>query len=147
MGQVISVSSSASHSFSKSPRDSIRLLAGVGVDGDSHAGVTVKHRSRVRMDPSQPNLRQVHLIHSELYAELRAAGFTVGPGQLGENVTTRGLALLDLPTGTLLHLGAEARVAALAQLRDAERQLPGAAVWVTCPPTEVPGSWCPPDLL
>jgi MOSC domain-containing protein YiiM len=89
---------------------SIRLTAGLGVEGDAHAGTTVKHRSRVMRDPTKPNLRQVHLIHAELFDELRAAGFQVAAGELGENVTTRGIDLLDLPTGTLLHLGASAVV-------------------------------------
>ena len=101
---------SAGHSFSKAPQPSVRLLAGLGVEGDAHQGVTVKHRSRVARDPSQPNLRQVHLIHAELYDELRAAGFAVEPGDLGENVTTQGVDLLGLPAGTLLRLGAEAVV-------------------------------------
>lgn len=98
------------YSFTKPNRDSVTLLAGLGVEGDVHAGVTVKHRSRVAQDPTQPNLRQVHLIHQELFAELREAGFEVGPGDLGENVTTGGIDLLALPVGTLLHLGDEAVV-------------------------------------
>ena len=102
---MVAVSSSATHSFSKPNREYIRLLAGLGVEGDAHMGATVKHRSRVAVDPSQPNLRQVHLIHSELHAELRGAGFTVSPGELGENVTTCGIDLLGLPRGARLHLG------------------------------------------
>ena len=102
---VTSVSLSATHTFSKPNQDRIRLLAGLGVEGDAHRGETVKHRSRVKADPSQPNLRQVHLIHSELHDELRAAGFTVAAGQMGENITTRGLDLLALPTGAQLHVG------------------------------------------
>lgn len=98
------------YAFTKPNRDSITLLAGLGVEGDVHAGVTVKHRSRVAQDPTQPNLRQVHLIHQELFAELRDAGFEVAPGDLGENITTAGIDLLALPAGTLLHLGAEAVV-------------------------------------
>lgn len=86
------------------------LLAGLGVEGDVHAGVTVKHRSRVAQDPTQPNLRQVHLIQQELFAELRAAGFAVMPGDLGENITTSGIDLLALPVGALLNLGDEAVV-------------------------------------
>ncbi len=89
---------------------SITLLAGLGVEGDAHMGVTVKHRSRVKQDPTQPNLRQVHLIHSELHDELRAAGFEVAPGQMGENITTFGLNLLDLPRHTQLLIGDEAIV-------------------------------------
>ena len=107
---VTAVSRSARHRFSKDEEDCIVLHAGLGVDGDAHAGVTVKHRSRVRRDPSQPNLRQVHLMHSELHDELRSAGFPVGSGDLGENVTTRWVDLLALPAGTLLRLGSSAVV-------------------------------------
>lgn len=122
MGTVVSVSSSDTHSFSKTPRSAIRLLAGIGVEGDAHAGLTVKHRSRVRADPTQPNLRQVHLIHAELFDELRSAGFAVLPGQLGENITARGLSLLDLPVGTLLLIGTAA-VVELTGLRNPCTQL------------------------
>ena len=109
-GTVAAVSRSASHTFSKAREESIRLLAGLGVEGDAHLGETVKHRSRVARDPSQPNLRQVHLIHAELHDELRAAGFDVHAGEMGENVTTRGIALLALPVGTRLRLGGDAVV-------------------------------------
>lgn len=107
---VTSVHRSPSHSFSKDPQPAIRLLPGLGVEGDAHHGRTVKHRSRVARDPSQPNLRQVHLLHAELFDELRSAGFAVAAGQLGENLTTCGLDLLSLPTGTRLKLGDEAVV-------------------------------------
>jgi MOSC domain-containing protein YiiM len=107
---VVSVSLQAGHHFSKTPNASIRLLTGLGVVGDAHMGETVKHRSRVRKDPTQPNLRQVHLIHAELFGELRAKGFVVNAGELGENVTTSGIDLLALSTGTRLHLGATAIV-------------------------------------
>ncbi|MEU1216413.1 MOSC domain-containing protein [Streptomyces sp. NPDC005791] len=107
---VTAVSSNGVYSFTKPNRDSVTLLAGLGVEGDIHAGVTVKHRSRVAQDPTQPNLRQVHLIQTELFADLREAGFEVSPGDLGENITTNGIDLLSLPVGTLLHLGAEAVV-------------------------------------
>jgi MOSC domain-containing protein YiiM len=103
---VLAVHRSPTHSFGKTPALSIRLIAGLGVEGDAHAGETVKHRSRVARDPAQPNLRQVHLIHAELHDELNAAGFSVKPGDLGENITTRGLDLLGLPTGTRLLIGA-----------------------------------------
>ncbi|HEX2281329.1 MAG TPA: MOSC domain-containing protein, partial [Thermomicrobiales bacterium] len=109
-GVVVAVSSSAAHSMSKPNQPSIRILKGFGVEGDTHAGETVKHRSRVARDPSQPNLRQVHLIHAELFDELARAGFAVSPGQMGENVTTQGVDLLSLPTGTRLQLGAPAVV-------------------------------------
>ncbi|MET8534299.1 MOSC domain-containing protein [Streptomyces sp. NPDC005065] len=109
-GTVTAVSSNGTYTFTKPNRDSVTLLAGLGVEGDVHAGVTVKHRSRVAQDPTQPNLRQVHLIHEELFEELREAGYEVAPGDLGENVTTRGIDLLGLPVGTLLHLGDEAVV-------------------------------------
>jgi MOSC domain-containing protein YiiM len=110
MSSVVAVSLRAGHHFSKTPSLGIRLLAGLGVAGDAHMGETVKHRSRVRKDPTQPNLRQVHLIHAELFCELRAKGFVVHPGELGENVTTSGIDLLALPTGARLHLGASAVV-------------------------------------
>jgi MOSC domain-containing protein YiiM len=104
-GVVVAVSSSATHSFTKFNQKRIRLLAGLGIEGDAHRGRTVKHRSRVAVDPTQPNLRQVHLIHAELFDELHVAGFTVSTGQMGENITTHGIDLLGLPTGTRLHLG------------------------------------------
>ncbi|WP_439659938.1 MOSC domain-containing protein [Lentzea sp. HUAS TT2] len=110
MGVVAAVSRNEEYSFTKPTRESITLLAGLGVEGDVHQGVTVKHRSRVAQDPTQPNLRQVHLMHAELFDELRDKGYAVEPGQIGENVTTRGIDLLALPTGTLLHLGSEAVV-------------------------------------
>ena len=109
-GVVAAVSRSAKHTLVKPNEASIRLLTGLGVEGDAHLGITVKHRSRVARDPSQPNLRQVHLIHLELHDELREAGFTVSAGQMGENVTTRGVDLLGLPTGARLHLGGTAVV-------------------------------------
>jgi MOSC domain-containing protein YiiM len=109
-GVVTAVSRSAAHSFAKPNQDSIRLLAGLGVEGDAHLGETVKHRSRVARDPTQPNLRQIHLLHGELHEELRATGFDVVAGQIGENVTTRGLDLLRLPTGARLRLGRDAVV-------------------------------------
>lgn len=101
---------SASHTLAKRAQPSIRLLAGLGVDGDAHRGETVQHRSRVARDPTQPNLRQVHLLHAELHDELGARGFSVGPGEMGENVTTRGVDLLGLPAGARLRLGADAVV-------------------------------------
>jgi MOSC domain-containing protein YiiM len=112
--------------MSKPNEGSLRLLAGLGVEGDAHLGETVKHRSRVRRDPTQPNLRQVHLIHAELYDELRAAGFEIEPGQMGENVTTRGLDVLALPAGTQLHLG-DAAVVEITGLRNPCAQLDGIA--------------------
>ncbi|MEU6549723.1 MOSC domain-containing protein [Streptomyces sp. NPDC046915] len=107
---VTAVSSNGEYSFTKPNRESITLLAGLGVEGDVHSGVTVKHRSRVAQDPTQPNLRQVHLIHEELFGEVRGAGFRVVAGELGENITTRGIDLLALPTGALLRIGDEAVV-------------------------------------
>jgi len=109
-GRVLAVSRSASHTLSKSGQLAIQLIAGVGVADDAHAGVTVQHRSRVARDPSQPNLRQVHLIHSELHDELRARGFEIAAGRMGENITTQGIDLLGLPTGARLRLGDEAVV-------------------------------------
>jgi hypothetical protein len=109
--KVEAVSTGAIHGIGKENADAIRLVAGLGVDGDVHAGETVKHRSRVRKDPTQPNLRQVHLIHTELHEELAGRGFPViAPGQMGENVTTSGVELPSLPRGTRLRLGQEAVV-------------------------------------
>jgi MOSC domain-containing protein YiiM len=121
---VIAVSRSAGHTFSKENQDSILLVAGLGVEADAHSGTTVKHRSRVARDPTQPNLRQIHLIHGELHDELDASGFVLVPGQLGENVTTRGLDLLALPTGSRLRLG-EAAVVEVTGLRNPCLQLNG----------------------
>lgn len=109
-GTVIAVSSNGEYSFTKPGRPSIRLLAGLGVEGDVHAGTTVKHRSRVAQDPTQPNLRQVHLMHEELFTEVAEHGFEVFPGELGENITTSGIDLLALPTGAVLHIGSGAIV-------------------------------------
>jgi MOSC domain-containing protein YiiM len=109
-GRVEAVSQRGTHRFSKQPRMWIRLLAGLGVEGDAHLGTTVRHRSRVARDPTQPNLRQVHLLHRELLEELETGGFRIGPGDIGENILTRGLDLLGLPTGTILRIGATAEV-------------------------------------
>ncbi len=105
MASVVSVSLDRRHRFSKKRTAAITLIAGEGVAGDAHCGVTVKHRSRARFDPTQPNLRQVHLIHAELFDELAGKGFPVAPAELGENVTTKGIDLLALPTGTRLLIG------------------------------------------
>lgn len=94
---VVTVSRDGEHRFSKAVAEEIVLLAGLGVQGDAHAGATVQHRSRVAADPAQPNLRQVHRIHAELHAELRAQGFDIGPGQMGENILTAGVDVLGLP--------------------------------------------------
>ena len=121
-GTVKAVSSSTKHNFSKVNRDSILLIAGLGVQDDAHAGKTVQHRSRVAKDPNQPNLRQVHLIHAELHHELKSAGFTVAPGQMGENITTQGIDLLNLPVNTRLHIGSAA-VIEITGLRNPCKQL------------------------
>jgi MOSC domain len=121
-GVVAAVSRSATHTLTKPNQQSIRLLAGLGVEGDAHEGEHVKHRSRVARNPDEPNLRQVHLIHSELHDELRTAGIDVSAGQMGENLTTRGVDLLGLPTGTRLHLG-DSAVVEVTGLRDPCAQL------------------------
>lgn len=121
-GSVQALHRSVDHQFSKSAEVRLDLVAGMGVAGDAHFGATVRHRSRVAADPTQPNLRQVHFVHGELHDELRAAGFDVGPGDIGENITTRGIDLLSLPTGTMLHVGATALVA-LTGLRNPCKQL------------------------
>ena len=107
---VVSVSQDARHNFSKQLRPSIILVEGLGVEGDAHCGTTVQHLSRVRRDPTQPNLRQVHLIQAELFVELEQEGLSVQPGDLGENITTHGIDLLALPEGTFLRIGAHAVV-------------------------------------
>ena len=107
---VVAVARDKSHHFTKLLAMSIRIAAGLGVEGDAHSGVTVKHRSRVARDPTVPNLRQVHLMHEELFAELANEGFKVTPGDLGENITTRGIDLLSLPAGARLYLGDSAAV-------------------------------------
>jgi len=104
-GIVKAVSKSGTHTFNKYNHDSILLIKGLGVEGDAHNGKTVKHRSRVAKDPTQPNLRQVHLIHTELFEELAQKGFTVHAGEMGENITTQGINLLDLPKDTILNIG------------------------------------------
>lgn len=108
--RVIAVHAKPTHAFSKDSTSRIQLVAGYGVTGDAHYGVTVKHRSRVAKDPSQPNLRQVHLLHSELLAELADKGLPVLPGQMGENITTSHLDLLALSAGTVIRIGSEALV-------------------------------------
>jgi MOSC domain-containing protein YiiM len=109
-GVVVAVGINAAHTFSKTVVDQIHLLAGVGVEGDAHSGATVKHRSRVARGARQPNLRQVHLMHSELFGELARRGFAVTAGAMGENITTRGIDLLGLPEGAELHIGKQAVV-------------------------------------
>jgi len=121
---VAAVSRDPAHSFSKPSRTSIMLVAGLGVEGDAHAGRTVQHRSRIARDPSAPNLRQVHLIHAELHDELNVLGYAVAPGDMGENITTRGLDVLGLPSGARLRLGAQA-VVEVTGLRNPCTQLDG----------------------
>jgi len=107
---ILAVARNPRHHFSKQAEDSITLLEGLGVEGDAHAGVTVRHRSRVARNPASPNLRQVHLIHAELFAELAAKGFAIAAGDMGENVTTQGIDLLALPVGAILRLGDSAEI-------------------------------------
>jgi MOSC domain-containing protein YiiM len=123
-GKVVAVSCSPTHTMKKENQPVIRLLEGLGVEGDTHLGVTVQHRSRVARDPSQPNLRQVHLIHTELHEELRQAGYKLASGQMGENITTQGIDLLGLPTGARLRIGDEA-VVEITGLRNPCVQLDG----------------------
>jgi MOSC domain-containing protein YiiM len=123
---VLAVHRSPTHTMAKPTEAVIRLVDGLGVEGDAHAGATVKHRSRVKKTPDLPNLRQVHLIHGELHDELAARGFEVAPGQMGENITTRGLDLLALPTDCLLRIGDDA-VVRVTGLRNPCKQLDGLA--------------------
>lgn len=127
-GRVVAVSRARSHSFSKANEVTVRLLAGLGVEGDAHCGLTVKHRHQARQTPNAPNLRQVHLLHAELFDELRGKGFVVSAGEMGENLTTRGVDLLGLPRGARLRLG-ETAIVELTGLRNPcvliDRFLPG----------------------
>ena len=107
-GVVVAVSRNPEHSFHKASQSGIRVIPGLGVEGDAHAGVTVQHLARIAADPTQPNLRQVHLMHAELLEDLRQLGFAIAPGEMGENITTRGIDLLSLPAGTVLRIGASA---------------------------------------
>ncbi len=122
IARVVSVASDPTHAFSKPVRSTIDLVAGLGVASDAHFGATVQHRSRVAVDPTQPNLRQVHLIHLELFEELVPDGFALSPGDLGENILTEGIDLLSLPTGTRLHIGPQA-VVEITGLRNPCRQI------------------------
>ena len=122
--EVLAVHSSPKHTMSKREQGSILLVEGLGVESDAHGGATVKHRSRVRRDPAQPNLRQVHLIQSELFEELQEKGFEVTPGMMGENITTVDLDLLALLTGTRLHIGDDV-VVEITGLRNPCSQLDG----------------------
>lgn len=124
MAKVIAVCKSESHTMAKFVQTAIVLLKGLGVEGDAHLGLTVKHRSRVRKDPTQPNLRQVHLIHAELHDELASKGFHISPGQMGENITTLGIDLLNLPVNTILSIGPTAKIQ-ITGLRNPCTQLDG----------------------
>lgn len=110
-GKVVSVSSRGGHGLGKTRRMSVRLIEGMGVEGDAHYGAKVQHRSRKRQNPELVNLRQVHLIHAELLAELDSGGFNISPGDLGENILTQGVDLLALPNGTILSFADGARIA------------------------------------
>ncbi|NKB22637.1 MAG: MOSC domain-containing protein [Alphaproteobacteria bacterium] len=109
-GSVIAVARDGGHNFSKPTCDNIKLVSGLGVEGDAHFGKTVQHLYRIKKDPDVPNLRQIHLIHSELHDELRGKGFAISPGDMGENITTQGLDILDLPCGTILKIGEQAAI-------------------------------------
>jgi len=119
---VLAVHCNGKHAFSKPPRDAIRLIGNWGVEGDAHAGATDQHLYHIRRFGEQPNLRQVHLIHAELFDEVLTKGHAVLPGQLGENISTRNVDLLGLPQGARLHIGAEA-VVELTGLRNPCRQI------------------------
>ena len=122
VGEVLAVCKDSGHRMTKPSVSEIRLVTGAGVEGDAHFGDRVQHLSRVARDPNQPNLRQVHLIHAELHDELRERGFDLAPGDMGENITTRAVPLLDLPRGTRLRIGASA-IVELTGLRNPCHQL------------------------
>ncbi len=123
-GSVQAVHRSPDHTFCKWSEDEVELVAGVGVVGDAHSGARVKHRSRVAKDPTQPNLRQVHLIHAEVHDRARELGFEVAPGDMGENITTRGIDLIDLAVGSILEIGDDV-ILAVTGLRNPCPQLKG----------------------
>ncbi len=129
-GEVLSVSLSPEHGFRKVPQDQITLLAGLGVEGDAHAGKTVQHLYRMRIDPTAPNLAQVHFLATELFDEMAAQGFALAAGVLGENVLTRGIDLINLPTGTLFRIGSQA-VVEISGLRNPCKQIDGVADGLT----------------
>jgi MOSC domain-containing protein YiiM len=122
MSRVLAVAAAPGHQLSKSPVHEIRLVPGLGVEGDAHLGASTQHQTQVGKDPNRANLRQVHLIHSELFPELAAKGYEISPAMLGENITTEGLDILSLPRGTLLRIGPEA-VVQVTGLRNPCRQL------------------------
>ncbi|KAF2076833.1 hypothetical protein CYY_001861 [Polysphondylium violaceum] len=124
---IVAVCVSPTHTMSKPEVAEINLITGLGIEGDAHLGEKVQHLSRVKLNPDQPNLRQIHLIHSELHDELRAKGFTSGvePGQMGENITTKGIDILSLPTGTKLILGDQGAIIQVTGLRNPCPQLNG----------------------
>ena len=125
MGKVIAVNKSPTHQVTKESFQSIEIITGLGVAGDAHMGKFVKHRSRVAADPTQPNLRQVHLIHTELFDELKEKGFQIEPGMMGENISTQGIDLLSLPRGTQLHIGNDNVCLEITGLRNPCIQLDG----------------------
>lgn len=116
--EVVAVCANPARTFSKQTCARIQLITGLGVEGDAHFGATVQHRSRVAQDPTQPNLRQVHLIHAELHDELKTAGFIVNAGDMGENITTRGVSVLDLPAGARLRIGSGGALIEITGLRN-----------------------------
>lgn len=127
--RILSVSARSGHHFSKTPQRSIRLLAGLGVEGDGHMGERIKHRSRARYNPALPNLRQVHLIDSGYIALMAAKGYAVAPGDIGENLLVAGIDLISMPQDTLLHLGGDGAVVRITGLRNPciqmDRFMPG----------------------
>jgi MOSC domain-containing protein YiiM len=128
--KVLAVSRSTQHGVGKRPRDEIRLLEGLGVEGDAHAGKTVQHLYRMKLDPTAPNLAQVHFLHAELFDDLAATGFALEAGRLGENVLTQGIDLINLPTGTIFEIGADA-VVEISGIRDPCKQIDGVARGLT----------------
>lgn len=105
---VIGVHVGSAHTFSKTSQDVIRLIENHGVEGDAHAGSCDQHLFHIRRFGEQPNLRQVHLIQAEFFDEVAEKEHVVRSGELGENITTRSVDLLNLPTGTRLQLGRDA---------------------------------------
>ncbi len=94
-GAVVSVNISRTKGVRKAPVLGCRVVPGLGLEGDAHAG---------------DGHRQVSLLALESIEKMRVEGLDVGPGDFAENITTSGLELVSLPVGTVLRVGGGARL-------------------------------------
>jgi len=85
--------------------DSIQLVEEFGVEGDYHAGKTIRHRYLAKKDPDQPNHRQVLLIDAKILGDLDQRGIRIIPGQMGENIVCYGIDVMLLEIGTRFTAG------------------------------------------